>query len=219
MPRTRSATAHRKVLDAAVHLIAEHGVDATSMDAIAQKSGVSKATIYKHWADKEALLLEVLSDLNGLDSRPEFDSGDIRADMVGVLSYQPPDRTGMREKIMPHLVAYSARNAAFGHTWRNRVMEPPRTELKRLLRHGMERGEFRAGLNIEFSLALLLGPLLYWHVFLRRHHEAHELAHGVVDAFWRAFGGTKTGPAFKQPRVQPTVLAAALRPGKNPGPA
>ena len=37
------------------------------MDAIAQASGVSKATIYNHWADKEALLMEVMELIHGLD--------------------------------------------------------------------------------------------------------------------------------------------------------
>ena len=55
MPRTRSASAHQKVLKAALELVAEHGIDGTSMDAVARESGVSKATIYKHWADKETI--------------------------------------------------------------------------------------------------------------------------------------------------------------------
>ena len=47
------------------------------MDAIAQASGVSKATIYNHWADKEALLMEVMLMVNGLDREPEdVDSGE-----------------------------------------------------------------------------------------------------------------------------------------------
>ena len=75
MPRTPSASAHRKVLEAALELVAERGVDATSMDAVAQKSGVSKATIYKHWADKDGLLLEMLAEAAGVHGRPEFDSG------------------------------------------------------------------------------------------------------------------------------------------------
>jgi len=70
MPRTRSASAHQKVLKAALELVAEHGVDGTSMDAVARESGVSKATIYKHWADKDALLLEMLTDTSGLHTRP-----------------------------------------------------------------------------------------------------------------------------------------------------
>ena len=55
MARQKSAQAHRRVLDAAIGLFAEYGIDATSMDAIAEASSVSKATIYKHWPDKDAL--------------------------------------------------------------------------------------------------------------------------------------------------------------------
>ncbi len=109
MARTRSASAHQKVLDAALALVAERGVDGTSMDAIAGKSGVSKATIYKHWADKDALLLEMMAELHGLQIRPLFDSGDTRADMVAVLSYRPREKADMRERIMPRFLAYSGR--------------------------------------------------------------------------------------------------------------
>src|SRR5438270_9163233 len=105
MARTRSDTAHRKVLDAALELVAERGIEATSMDSIAASSGVSKATIYKHWKDKDALLLEVLANLNGLKDRPKFDSGNVREDMVHVLSYRPQENKVMRERVMPHLLA------------------------------------------------------------------------------------------------------------------
>ena len=188
MARTQSATAHKKVLDAAVDLVAERGIEASSMDAIAARSGVSKATIYKHWKDKEALLLEMLAALNGLNDRPPFNSGNVRTDIVAVLSYRPPGSTEMRERIMPHLVAYSASNLNFGLTWRNMVMEPPRRELRQLLRTGIEQGELHADLDEDLSLALLLGPIMYWHIFLRRTAEAPtDLARGVVDAFWRAY--------------------------------
>ena len=63
MARTPSAAAHEKVLDAAIQLIIERGIEGTSMDAIAQLSGVSKATVYKHWKDKDALCLDVLGRL------------------------------------------------------------------------------------------------------------------------------------------------------------
>ena len=61
MARTPSLQAHASVLAAALELFCERGIDTTSMDAIAEKSGVSKATIYKHWADKAALCLDVLA--------------------------------------------------------------------------------------------------------------------------------------------------------------
>ena len=69
MGRPRSALAHKKVLNAAVELFSERGIDATSMDAIAETAGVSKATIYKHWPDKDSLCLEVMGNLHGLDEK------------------------------------------------------------------------------------------------------------------------------------------------------
>jgi AcrR family transcriptional regulator len=210
MPRTPSASAHQKVLDATLELVADRGLDATSMDAIAHRSGVSKATIYKHWADKDALLLEVLAEMSGLNSRPAFDSGNTKADIVGVLAYKPEENSELRERIMPHLVAYSTRNVKFGHTWRQMVMEPPRRELRRLLQQGIAQGELDAGLDMELALALLIGPIIYSYVFLSRRPEdkfqgpdsaeRSRFAEGVVDTFWRAFGlcrrpGRRTRPS------------------------
>ena len=109
-------------------MFSERGIDATSMDAIAEASGVSKATIYKHWQDKDALCLEVIGYLHGLDEEPPvFDSGDLRADLIALLQYQPAaDRQALREKITPHMIAYASRNRALAAVWRARVVEPAR---------------------------------------------------------------------------------------------
>ncbi len=189
MPRTRSESAHKKVMYAALELVSARGVDAVSMDAIAAKSGVSKATIYKHWTDKEALLLEMMASITGLDSRPRFDSGDTRADMAAVLSYRPKEDSLMRERILPHFAAYSASHVEFGNAWRSMVMEPPRRELKHLIGQAVTKGELAIDIDMELGLALLLGPLLYWHIFLRKTTgDPRVLAEGVIEVFWRAFG-------------------------------
>src|ERR1700750_664779 len=125
MARPKSAQAHNKVLMAAVELFSERGIDATSMDAIAEASGVSKATIYKHWPDKDALCLEVMSSLHQADTAAALQpSGDVRADIVAVLSRQSPNpRSELRARIMPHLIAYAARTPGFGDVWRARVLD------------------------------------------------------------------------------------------------
>src|SRR5436190_10308764 len=137
MARTRSQRAHDDVLDAALRLFSERGIDATSMDAIADASGVSKATIYKHWPDKDALCLDVMRHLHGCDPMltEDVDSGDLRADVVAILSHRPPAQQGeQRARIMPHLMAYAARNPAFGKVWQARVLNPPRARLTEVLR-------------------------------------------------------------------------------------
>src|ERR1700759_3438503 len=107
MARPRSAQAHNNVLMAAVELFSERGIEATSMDSIAEASGVSKATIYKHWPDKDSLCLEVMGYLHGVDEEPPISaSGVFRSDLIAQLQYQPAaDRKTLRERIAPHMIA------------------------------------------------------------------------------------------------------------------
>ena len=195
MPRPKSILAHGEVLKAAIALMADRGIDATSMDAIARRAGVSKATIYNHWHDKEALLLEAMADLHGHHERPAFNSGNTRADMIAVLAYQPPHaRAELQRRITPHLIAYSARHTKFGDAWRHQAMEPPRRELTRLIEQGVERCELVRQPDISFSLSLLLGPVLYRHIFLRSEASlAERLPERVVNAFWMAFQNRTKG--------------------------
>jgi AcrR family transcriptional regulator len=195
MARTSSATAHKKVLDAAIQLFSGQGIDATSMDAIAESSGVSKATIYKHWQDKDALVLEVMGYLHGLEEEwPIFDSGDLRADLIAQLRYQPAaDRRELREKMMPHLIAYASSNRALGAVWRARVIEPKRVALSNLIKRGEKRGELRPGLDPEIGIALLFGPMMYRHIFVSKSggKGPKDLEIYVADTFLAAFGTEK----------------------------
>jgi pimeloyl-ACP methyl ester carboxylesterase/AcrR family transcriptional regulator len=189
MVRPRSQHAHEKVLRAALDLFGERGIEATSMDSIAQASGVSKATIYNHWTNKDALLIEVMLHVNGLDREPpDMDSGDTCHDLAAVLSRRPPDEfDAARSRMMPALIAYSAINREFGEAWRHRVMEPPRQSLKRILRRAIKRGQLSAALDLDLAMTLLLGPVLYTHIFQQEiWPDAHDIGPAVAKAFWRA---------------------------------
>jgi AcrR family transcriptional regulator len=214
--RTRSKRAHEKVLDAAIELFAARGIDGASMDAIAEASGVSKATIYKHWRDKDALALEVTMHVNGLDrERPCFDSGDLRTDLVNLLRYRPPEHSSqLRDRLMPHLIAYAARNQKFGIAWRSRVLEPQRVQIVELIARGVKRGDLQADLDAGLAIALLLGPMMYGKIFAAHAWIPEDLAEGVANAFWRAFA--------RQPGKPPNSAAATggiVPPARIPRPA
>lgn len=192
MSRSPSTRAHQKVLDAALKLFAAEGIDATSMDAIAAASGVSKATIYKHWRDKEALCLEVLASLHGLDEAPLPKSGDDRADMIAVLKRQPQARRDdVCSRLMPHLAAYAARNPEFGKAWRASMLRPARVQLTQLLERAIADGSLGPDLNLDVSVALLMGPMIYGHLMTSMGRKLPgDMAERVVDAFWRAHAPT-----------------------------
>lgn len=57
----RGAVTRMRIIDAAANLIYAHGVDRTSLDEVMAESGVSKSQLYHYFADKEALVLEVIA--------------------------------------------------------------------------------------------------------------------------------------------------------------
>ena len=77
--RPRDARADRAILEATLELAAEFGPLGLSMDAVAERAGVSKATIYRRWSSKEALLLDAWRELAG--AIPVPDSGVLRDDL------------------------------------------------------------------------------------------------------------------------------------------
>jgi AcrR family transcriptional regulator len=211
--RSRSSEAHERVLRAALDLFAERGIDATSMDAIAQASGVSKATIYNHWSDKEKLLMEVMEMIHGLDREPEdIDTGDLCRDLTIVLTRRPPDEfDAIRTRLMPAMIAYSAVHQEFGMKWRHRVMEPPRNCIRRILNRGIEQGLLPQDLDPDVAVSLLLGPVLYTHIFQKeRLPKAPDIGPKAAEAFWRAYSqarrdrldhaGIKKTPSKKKAR-------------------
>lgn len=190
MTRPRSKQAHDKVLHAALDLFAERGIEAASMDAIAQASGVSKATIYNHWADKEALLLEVMELIHGLKREPEYvDTGNVCQDLTWVLTRRPPDEyDAQRTRLTPSLIAYSAHHQEFGAAWRHRVLLPARVAITRIMKRGIQSGQLRK-VDTEIAIALLLGPALYMHIFFKdKPANRPDIGPETAQAFWRAYG-------------------------------
>lgn len=197
MARTRSAKAHGKVLNAAIELFVEGGIDATSMDAIAARSGVSKATIYKHWPDKDALALEALSHLFGFyEEAPKFDSGDLQQDFVDALTYQPAEaRQELKMQMMPHVMGYAARNRKFGDQWRSRMIDRPQIRLKNLIKRGIKQRDLVKNIDMTIGLSLLLGPAFYWYIVIGKKNTAagmpRDMAADVVRAFFRAYSRSR----------------------------
>jgi AcrR family transcriptional regulator len=190
MARTRSAEVHQRVIQAALRLFAERGFESTSMDAIAHEAGVTKPTLYNHWSDKEALMMEVMLYVNGaLREREDFDSGDVVKDLTRVLTRKPPDEfEDARGRMMPGLIAYSATHPEFGAAWRNNIMEPARDALRHIMRRGIKRGQLEKSLNVDVAICLLLGPMLYRHIFHGNSKLGIDrLGREAAEAFCRAF--------------------------------
>src|SRR5437764_15419711 len=83
--RPRSEKAHKAILAAATELLLARGLSAVSMDAVAERAGVSKATIYRWWPTKETLALDALyTEWSAVRPSPR-DTGSLRGDLLSLL--------------------------------------------------------------------------------------------------------------------------------------
>ena len=194
MARTPSVEAHEAVLAATLKLISVRGIEATSLDEIAQIAGVSKATIYKHWRTKDALCIEAIGRLRS--NLPVFDSGDPRSDLTRLLRhFAATNRKEALGRIWQRIMNYAANNKSFAKAFRMRISQGHREALEPLLDSAVSKGQLRGDLDLDSAIDMLLGPIIY-----RRFMQEivpPALVRTVVDSFWQANAPARKLPAKK----------------------
>jgi AcrR family transcriptional regulator len=166
--RPRSEKARRAILDAADELLLQQGLDAVSMDEVAERAGTSKATIYRWWPSKHVLALDALREAWDRAVGPLPDTGSLRSDLhavvrpwVKLLTSSPYGRA------VAELVGEVHRSPDFAAAWRTEFIGPRRQRGREVFARAVERGEVRAGTDVDTALDLIFGPL--YHRLLHGH--------------------------------------------------
>ena len=151
------------MLDATVRLLATDGVARTSMDRVAAAAGVSKVTVYTRWATKNELIGAALAHLR-LGRVPE-PSGAVRDDLVALLEAMREQYTEVGAmSILGTCLADEPGSGDLLGIVREATLLPRRALFAAVLRAGVERGELRAGLDVEAATSLVVGVLYADHL-------------------------------------------------------
>jgi AcrR family transcriptional regulator len=204
--RPRSEKARVAILEAAAELLLARGLSAVSMDAVAERAGVSKATIYRWWPTKETLALDALYNEWAAVQPPARDTGSLRGDLLSLL--RPWVRLAASRpygRVIAALVTEAQTDPAFAAEYRARFVEPRRDQARAVFRRAIERGEIPADIKIEVALDLLYGPV--YHRLLHGHAPLNDRF--VTDIVDTALGGIMRAPAPAAGPGDPEREAAA----------
>ena len=160
--RPRRADADAAILGATLELLNEVGVAGLSMDLLAHRAGVGKATIYRRWDSKEALILDALRLTTAPIPAP--DEGSLRADLFAYMDeviarFSP----GRGEDVLPHLIEASCYDAQLRASLDDFTRDRQAT-IRLILQRGIERGELPADVDVDLLVDVLLGPFFYHHL-------------------------------------------------------
>ena len=186
--RPRSARADEAIIDAVLDMLAEgQSRDSISIEAVAARAGVGKATIYRRWPNKEALIVDAVSSIKG--PVPPVRGESVRDDLIALLSRVGQNTDRRYTEIMSCLLPEIKRNDSM-HGCYQAVIEPRRQVMREVLHRGVRTGELRPDLDVELALTLLSGPvlvqlLLRWNPAV----EPADLAPRVVDAVLTGIAG------------------------------
>ena len=159
----RVARSRRRILDATTALVLERGITGTTIEAISERSGVAKTTIYRHWPGRHDVVLAALDAM--LTEPPPLDSGSLRGDLEALLGgFAAALSTSPAAAITAALIDAAERDPDFAELHRRetrRRQEPVRLAFER----AAERGELRDGVEVDDAVELVSGALFHRRFF------------------------------------------------------
>jgi AcrR family transcriptional regulator len=192
----RSDRVHQSVLAATQELLIEGGLPAATVDAISARSGVSKATIYKHWPSRTAVAAKAFGRLMA-DALPLPDTGSTVGDLTEqvrrVSAFYASVPLGT---VFAQLTAACVDDPAGAVYFRQYFLDGRREAIKILWHRAVDRGDVSAATSVDDAIDLLFGPLIFrrlsGHYALTEEH-ATRLAHTALAGL--LLRGTPAGPS------------------------
>jgi AcrR family transcriptional regulator len=167
-PQAEAATRPRvegvrevEILEASLDVLAEVGYDRLTMDAVALRAKASKATLYRRWNGKVALVIDALHHHHQHESTAAVDTGSLRGDLIE--SYCGSG--GLTDK--PEVAAFGAiltaimRDPEFAAAFRRDVVAPKLAASRAIFERAIERGEIGPNVDIELLAPALAGIVMH----------------------------------------------------------
>jgi AcrR family transcriptional regulator len=193
--RPRSSAADEAILEAAVDLFAEVGLEALTMEGVAARARVGKNTLYRRYPNKLDLVVSAVREYTDVGAPPPDTGttrGDVRAlvdDLVAIVTETPMGR------MLPILVASRTRVPELDLAY-SEIVADKRARSAAIVHRGIERGDFRSDVDVELVVDAFVSAIFYRFLVTQAPLDETFRA-ATVDTAFRAFGtehgGTEHG--------------------------
>ncbi len=159
--RPRSEDVDLVILESVLDTIAEDGITKVTMEGIAQRAGVSKASLYRRFPTKSDMAKAAVEYM-----RQESPMIPAQGSAFERLLYlMEATRTGIQGsrygRIMLAVISHSHEHPELVRLVYDRILQPSRMRIREIVEQGIDAGEFPSTLNIDVAMPTLIGPMLY----------------------------------------------------------
>ena len=209
MARPRSEEARRKALAAAMDVIVDKGVADLTIEEVAQRSGVAKTTIYRHWPERASLIVDTVRASFEHVSTP--DTGTLRGDLEAYFGGMVrADLTGKVGQLMPCLIDAAGRDSEI-ELLLDRIAVERQQPILTIVARAQARGELPDDLDPRVVVGTIVGPIVFRKLVWRQPLDTAYLT-GCLDvaiAGLSTLGAARSRPAERTPSgappAQPTL--------------
>ena len=184
--RQRSEESKEAILTATLHLLKEKPLRNITIEEIARKACVGKATIYKWWPSKAYVALDAfLGKMNRMVPTPDTGSAerDFKEQLHSLITFYASP-TG---RIFGQFLAEGQSDREFAALFRERFLKPRREVVGVIFDRAVKRGEIDRNLDRELVLDLIYGPAIF-RLMVEHAPLDREVAEAIISALFRGLG-------------------------------
>ncbi len=170
----------QEILRDAFDVLREVGYDKLTIDTVAARARASKATLYRRWPSKAALVVETMACLDGTPDVP--DTGSLRGDLVALAGHKKDGVFGNdAAEVIFGLATAMHRDDELREAFVAEFIEPKQDCFRTILRRAHDRGEVADGVDLEL-VGQIIPALMLFRMSLGGGLEAPDrLAVRIVD--------------------------------------
>jgi AcrR family transcriptional regulator len=176
--RPRDPACDEAILRATREAFTESGYAGVSVEGIAARAGVGKATIYRRYSTKAHLVVEAIRDGAIVEDHLP-DTGNLRADLITMMKPLADHLRGDNAKLLTTFAMERMRHPDLAEEFNRSVIGQKREHMRRLVEAAVERGELRPDADVELVAESL--PAFLWHHAVYNLEITADLLDRVLD--------------------------------------